>query len=438
MLLLALSRQPRSSSCPTGFSPQLDRLFDAQGDALILGDFNAHSPAWYSQTSDSRAAARGDYILDALTDSNLVLLNSDAPTRLPSHGLPSSPDLTISTPHIALDFDWSPHTTLNSDHLPIIISLRGCFSTTVVEPPHITFSNIRKADWISFTREAEEAFARLGEEPSSCSAGEIQFRRILLTADKHHVPKGHVPHFIPNLPDSTKRLINERDSLRTSLPTDPHIHTLELQITKDISESSRKSWIDTLESCSHKHNMSHFWKTIEQLSQKQTHIAPNQPITFTSGTTTKTLTNNKAIATAFAKQFTTIVPLTPDPQARRVKRYLNRTHPLDTHITPFTIDTVQEAIRLSGNSRAVGPDGLTIHHLKHLGPLGIQYLTLLFNLSYQHANIPPIWKSATIVPVLKPGKPSGSGPGYRPISLLCPSAKVLERESTVYSREGRS
>ena len=173
--------------------------------------------------------------------------------------------------------------------------------------------------------------------------------------------------------------------------------------------------------------MSRFWKIIEQLSQKRTHTAPNQPITFTSGPTTKTLSNNKEIATAFAKQFTSIVPLPPDPLARRVKRHINRTHPLDTHTTPFTTHAVQEAIRLSGSSRAVGPDGLTIHHLKHLGPLGIQYLTLLFNLSYQHADIPPIWKSATIVPVRKPGKPSSSGPGYRPISLLCPSAKVLER-----------
>ena len=47
-------------------------------------------------------------------------------------------------------------------------------------------------------------------------------------------------------------------------------------------------------------------------------------------------------------------------------------------------------MRNSGNSRAAGPDGLTIHHLKHLGPLGLIYLTNLYNLSYMNANIPAI------------------------------------------------
>ena len=95
--------------------------------------------------------------------------------------------------------------------------------------------------------------------------------------------------------------------------------------------------------------------------------------------------------------------------------------------SPFTIHLVTCAIRDSGNSRAIGPDGLTIHHLKHLGPIAITYLTHLSNLSYNTSTIPSIWKHAIVVPILKPGKPAGLGSGYRPISLLCPSAKVQER-----------
>ena len=86
-----------------------------------------------------------------------------------------------------------------------------------------------------------------------------------------------------------------------------------------------------------------------------------------------------------------------------------------------------DAIKASKNSPAAGPNGLTMLHLKHLGPLGIRYATHLFNLSVKAADIPAIWKSANVIPVLKPGKSPDQGPSYRPISLLCPEIKVLER-----------
>jgi hypothetical protein len=65
--------------------------------------------------------------------------------------------------------------------------------------------------------------------------------------------------------------------------------------------------------------------------------------------------------------------------------------------------------------------------LKQLGVRCIEYLTQLFNLSVSCADLPAIWKAATIVPVLKPGKPAGDSTSYRPISLLCPAAKTLEQ-----------
>ena len=42
-------------------------------------------------------------------------------------------------------------------------------------------------------------------------------------------------------------------------------------------------------------------------------------------------------------------------------------------------------------------------------------------------DIPAIWKLAKIVPVLKPGKSPNEGTSYRPLSLLSPIAKVLEK-----------
>ena len=86
-------------------------------------------------------------------------------------------------------------------------------------------------------------------------------------------------------------------------------------------------------------------------------------------------------------------------------------------------------IKNSGNSNTAGPDGLAIfiHHLKNLGPVGLQYLTNLYNLSFNHCNILAIFKHAIIIPVPKPGKLPDLGTSYRPISILFSDAKVLER-----------
>ena len=92
----------------------------------------------------------------------------------------------------------------------------------------------------------------------------------------------------------------------------------------------------------------------------------------------------------------------------------------------FTTDLVTRAIRSCSNTKAFGPDKLSIFHLKHLGPRATAYLTALFYDSVNSSRIPSIWKSSIVIPIPKPGKDTSQGTSYRPISLICPAAKVLE------------
>jgi hypothetical protein len=66
-------------------------------------------------------------------------------------------------------------------------------------------------------------------------------------------------------------------------------------------------------------------------------------------------------------------------------------------------------------------------HLKYLGPKGLDYLTELFNILVANDDIPSIWKKANVIPIPKPGKSTKDSKSYRPISLLSPVVKVLER-----------
>ena len=82
-------------------------------------------------------------------------------------------------------------------------------------------------------------------------------------------------------------------------------------------------------------------------------------------------------------------------------------------------------------SRAVGVAEhtaltLSIFHLKNLGPLATDHLTSLYNDSLKSCRLPLIWRTSLVILIPKPGKDSSQGTSYRPISLLCPAAKVLE------------
>ena len=56
----------------------------------------------------------------------------------------------------------------------------------------------------------------------------------------------------------------------------------------------------------------------------------------------------------------------------------------------------------------------------------MEYLPALLNDSVTSCRIPSIWKSFIVIPIPKPGKCCSLSTSYRPISLLCPAAKVME------------
>ena len=92
----------------------------------------------------------------------------------------------------------------------------------------------------------------------------------------------------------------------------------------------------------------------------------------------------------------------------------------------FTSDQVTSTVKSCRSSKAYGPDSLNIINLKNLGSLATEHLTALYNDSLKYFRLPSIWKTSLVIPIPKPGKDSSQGTSDRPISLLCPSAKVLE------------
>ena len=155
------------------------------------------------------------------------------------------------------------------------------------------------------------------------------------------------------------------------------------------------------------------------------HHTLNTSITFNN----KIATTPTHIANCFTKQFTNTIK----HATHKTNRHINRpTHNIQGYNITLTTSQVQEAIKQSKNNNSQGPDKLNIRHLKHIGPLGLAFLTSMFKTALNKNIIPHTWKLANIVPIPKPNKDTDKGTSYRPISLLSVIAKTLENSLLSY------
>ena len=99
----------------------------------------------------------------------------------------------------------------------------------------------------------------------------------------------------------------------------------------------------------------------------------------------------------------------------KTNRHINRaTHNIQGYNITLTTSQVQEAIKQSKNNNSQGPDKLNIRHLKHIGPLGLAFLTSMFKTALNKNIIPHTWKLANIVPIPKSNKTQTRAPHTGP------------------------
>ena len=111
---------PPASSCAGGYLPSLDHLMMAT-DTLILGDFNAHHSAWYSNSTYTK----GTLFENMIFGFNFGILNWDSPIRLLGNANPSSPDVSLASASLITSTNYQQtKMNLGSDHLQIFISLQ--------------------------------------------------------------------------------------------------------------------------------------------------------------------------------------------------------------------------------------------------------------------------------------------------------------------------
>ena len=354
-----------------------------------------------------------------VSGSNFGILNWDSPTRLPGNANPSSPDVSLASASLITSTNWQTKTNLGSDHLPILISLQ--MDHTINPIPHRTSFNLKKANWDRYSREIEDKLSKR-RLPSNCQKGEKILRTIILKAASRHIPSGRHRINTQPVPAEILEKMRARDDLRSRDPTSPALQQMNDEITKTTNEHRRNTWRQFVETLDHRTDPSKMWRTIKAIDGKSPPKAENEAITFGD----IQVSSPKQIANYFNRQFTTskLGRHTSSRETRIVSREIKRKS-LMSAVT-FTTDQVIKGISNCSNTKAFGPDKLSIFHLKNLGPRAIEYVTAIINDSVTSCRIPVIWKSSIVIPIPKPGKDSSLGTSYRPISLLCPTAKVME------------
>ena len=350
-----------------------------------------------------------------------ITLNTNTPTRVPNTTLQqtSSPDITTvsNTPYNRTS--WTTQHALSSDYLPIIttINIRHDYR---LQQNRRTVTNYKRADWTQFTEDKESAFAQTTIPTNIHTANRI------LMADKQNIPKGKMHSNCRLLSEDIVCKITQRNNIRRANTCDPALKLLNEEITSDIQKHKQNLWKEHLDAhWDHRHNTHTLWKTIHGLSNRAPPHTLNTSITFNN----KIASTPKQIANCFTKQFTNTVK----HATHKTNRHINRaTHNIQGYNITLTTSQVQEAIKQSKNNNSQGSDKLNIRHLKHIGPLGLAFLTSMFKTALNKNIIPHTWKLANIVPIPKPNKDTDKGTSYRPISLLSVIAKTLEKSLLPY------
>uniref|UniRef100_A0A8C2FGS7 Reverse transcriptase domain-containing protein n=1 Tax=Cyprinus carpio TaxID=7962 RepID=A0A8C2FGS7_CYPCA len=92
----------------------------------------------------------------------------------------------------------------------------------------------------------------------------------------------------------------------------------------------------------------------------------------------------------------------------------------------FNAFELKIAINNSKNTTP-GKDMITYNMLKNLPEIAIKTMLDLYNHIWNEGYLPKDWKSAIVIPVVKPGKDATKSNSYRPIALTSTLCKVMEK-----------
>ena len=418
---------PPICSSPTdgrtdSFSPS---ILSSSRNLFILGDFNCHHPLWDSRgTSDPR----GEEVFDWVISCDLLLLNDpDTPTLLHR----SSPDISFAPSTLAFSCSWEVLQDLGSDHLPVLLSIP---LSPVYRPNERPPSfNFQKARWDGFASYFDSHCPSAEEYSSlSLSSAAALFTSLALNAAKSSIPFGRIkrPPKAWWSAEVEQAVSKRRKAFAAAHRSDEDRQayiSASRRSSSVIAKAKAEAWQTTCTSLSPKSNPKSVHSLLRSIagSSSSSSSSPNFP----------NCSSPRESASVYAAYLRSYISVSqPKALRSRARGYLSElrraTCPEVSHssfCSPFSPAEFLAAASNLSSSTATGPDKVAYPMLKHLPRSGMDFLLYIFNLSWSSHSFSSIWKTSSIIPIHKMGKPLDSPASFRPISLTSCVSKLFER-----------
>ena len=394
---------------------------------VLLGDFNAHSPAWDRRL---RSNATGRTIEALIEEGSFGLLNEPfLPTYTDRRtGLSSCLDLCLASSSLLLSGEVRCGPDLGSDHLPLVCE----FSFGVNKGPAAFLPRwiIKRANWTSWTAALEESTPIM----VPCSVEELNSSVTdrILEVSRQFIPQssGVVRHRrqTPWWDSECARSVALRRQAKNLLRKTPSSANLVAYKRASavarftILSKKRSSWRGFVNSVTPDTPLSKVWRMVKSVSGRG---APS-PAVAVGGPEAPLTLKVEFLVEHFVK--TESLPRTDHSEmvAATVRQFC-RSQVQDTPYNhPFALHEMLPCIAsLTNNSP--GGDNIPNMFLQKLPLPFLQTILYLCNSSYFLGLVPQAWKAGIICPIPKPNKNPQTVLGYRPITLLSCIGKLFER-----------
>ena len=320
---------------------------------------------------------------------------------------------------------------LGSDHLPILLSIPLSLVFRPNErPPSFNF---QKARWDGFASYFHSHCPSAEEYSSlSLSSAAALFTSLTLNAAKSSVPFGCIKR-PPKAWWSAE--VDEAVSERRKAFAAAHRSDEDRQAyisasrraSSVIVKANTEAWQTTCSSLSPMSNP----KSVHSLL----HSIAGSPSSSSSSPNFSNCSSPRKSASVYAaylrSHFSVSQPKALRSRARGYLTELCRATCLEeshsSFCSPFSLAEFHAAASKLSSSTATGPDKVAYPMLKHLPRSVMDFLLYIFNLTWSLHSFPFIWKTSSIIPIHKMGKPLDSPASFRPISLTSCVSKLFER-----------
>jgi ribonuclease HI len=396
---------------------------------IIVGDFNGHSSLWGSSNTNPRR----NQIEQLLIDHDLCILNTNEITYLhqPTRTYHSL-DLAITSPHIFQFWTLSVAKYLyNSDHFPLILNNYADTASN----QHADRFILETADWVNF-RNLASITPDMVEENTIDEAVRLITSKIIFAANatirktSGRPRKQRKPWWNQDCKEAYSNKRKAFNRFRRYPTTENFIDYKKCKsiFRRTLRRSQRDSWRHYVNSISTSISSKQLWDKVKRSSG----LYPNNQIHILNHNN-QTISSIKSIADTLASSFANIssaANYTPSFKRIKIKSekkpinfYSNSHFPYNSN---FTLVELNRALHSTHKSSS-GPDNISYPMLKNLSPSSINNILLLYNRIWQEHSFPSCWKMATVIPILKPGKPPSDPLSYRPIALTNCLCKILEK-----------